>query len=167
MFSSFQLYVFRLYQTGQGSSYVEEESGMDASEDGSGEDGSSFGAGMCSLFLTSLELLYFSQFISVSYSRNEFCTNQESQIALEEPNHKCAQRCIKKWASGFRHRFESSYEHIALPRGLRLYFGACEITKENIGNMTYVSRNLASITFAQLLSGPLVEIERGIYVLAC
>ena len=106
------LYLFRVYQTGQESSYVEDESGMDASEDGSGEDGSSFGAGMCSLFLTSLELLYFSQFISVSYSRNEFCTNQESQIALEEPNHKCAQRCIKKWASGFRHRFESSYEHI-------------------------------------------------------
>ena len=95
LFSSVQLYLFRVYQTGQESSYVEDESGMDASEDGSGEEGSSFGAGMSSLFLTSLELLYFSQFISVSYSRNEFCTNQESQIALEEPNHKCAQRCIK------------------------------------------------------------------------
>ena len=95
LFSSVQLYLFRVYQTGQESSYVEDESGMDASEDGSGEDGSSFGAGMSSLFLTSLELLYFSQFISVSYSRNQFCTNQESQIALEEPNHKCAQRCIK------------------------------------------------------------------------
>ena len=80
------LYLFRVYQTGQESSYIEDESGM---------DGSSSGAGMSSLFLTSLELFYFSQFISVSYSGNEFCTNQESQIALEEPNHKCAQRCIK------------------------------------------------------------------------
>ena len=60
MFSRVQLYLFRVYQTGQESSYVEDESGMDGSEDGSGEDGSSFGAGMPSLFLTSLELLYFS-----------------------------------------------------------------------------------------------------------
>ena len=51
MFSSVQLYLFRVYQTGQESSYVEDESGM---------DGSSSGAGMSSLFLTNLELLYFS-----------------------------------------------------------------------------------------------------------
>ena len=54
----------------------------------------------------------FSRFILVSYSRSEFRSNQECQIALEEPNHKCVQRCIEKSVPGLRHRLESTYEHI-------------------------------------------------------
>ena len=49
----------------------------------------------------------FSQFISVSHSRSEFCSNQKSQKALEERNHKCVQRCIEKSAPGLRHRPEA------------------------------------------------------------
>ena len=48
----------------------------------------------------------------MSHSRSEFCSNQESQIALEELSHKCVQRCIEKWAPGLRHRLESNHEHI-------------------------------------------------------
>ena len=76
MFSSVQLYLFRLYQTGQESSYVEDASGMDASEDGSGVDGSSFGAGMSSVFFTSLELLHFSHMNVVP--RRTVNTNDET-----------------------------------------------------------------------------------------
>ena len=54
----------------------------------------------------------FSQFISVSHSRSEFCSNQKSQKALEKRNHKCVQRCIEKSAPGLRHRLEFNYEHM-------------------------------------------------------
>ena len=63
-----------------------------------------------SFSLTSFD---FSQFISVSHSRSEFCSNQKSQKALEERNHKCVQRYIEKSApAGLRHRLEFNYEHI-------------------------------------------------------
>ena len=62
-----------------------------------------------SFSLTSFD---FSQFISVSHSRSEFCSNQKSQKALEKRNHKCVQRCIEKSAPGLRHRLEFNSEHI-------------------------------------------------------
>ena len=69
----------------------EDESGIEPSsgEDESGEDESGIesgsGAGMFCLFLTNLIWL-FSEFMVVSLFWNEFCSNQETQKAHEEPN---------------------------------------------------------------------------------